>query len=111
SAYSEAMDHLTAGLKLLERLPESTDRDRRELGMQIALARSFTITSGLGGADAARALLRARELSKAIGEPGELFTMLCGLVSHYNLQLQLHTAYELGQELLTLAQSAKQPIG
>jgi predicted ATPase len=37
--------------------------------------------------------------------------MLCGLVSHYTLQLQLHAAYELGQELLTLAENAKQPIG
>jgi class 3 adenylate cyclase/tetratricopeptide (TPR) repeat protein len=111
SAYSEAKEHLTVGLELLKRLPETADRDHKELGMQVALARSFAITSGLGAADAGRALLRARELSKAIGEPAELFTMLCGLVSHYTLQLQLAAGYKLGQELLALAKTAKQPVG
>jgi class 3 adenylate cyclase/tetratricopeptide (TPR) repeat protein len=111
SAYGEAKEYLTTGLELLKRMPQETDRDRRELGMQIALARSFSVTSGLGGADAGRALLRAHELTRAIDAPAELFTMLCGLVSHYALQLQLKASYNLGQELLALAENAKQPIG
>ena len=110
SAYSEAVEHLTAGLELLNNLPEHADSERQELGMQIALARSLTITRGLGGAETARALLRARELCGAIGEPGELFTVLQGLMSHYIWQLHLRAAYELGRELLNLAESTKEPI-
>ena len=111
SAYREAVDHLTAGLELLRRLPENAERDRRELGLQIALARSLTITRGLASAETARALLRARELCQAIGNTAELFTVLCGLVPLYLQRLELRRAYELGQELLGVAQSAKEPIG
>jgi predicted ATPase len=89
SAYGEAVDHLTAGLELLRRLPENAERDRRELGLQIALARSLTITRGLASAETARALLRARELCQAIGNTAELFTVLCGLVPLYLQRLQL----------------------
>jgi tetratricopeptide (TPR) repeat protein len=111
SAYSEAVEHLSTGLNLLKKLPENRDRDQRELGLQIALARSLTITRGPGSSEVAGALHRARELCGGIGAPTELFTVLYGLVSHHLQRLQLHTAYELGQELLTLAKHGKEPTG
>jgi len=111
SAYGEAVEHLTAALELLRTLPENVERDRRELGLQIALARSLTITRGLASAETAHALLRARELCQAIGNTAELFTVLCGLVPLYLQRLQLRRAYDLGQELLGLAQSPKVAIG
>jgi len=105
SAYSEAMDHLTAGLEVLKGLPENSERTRRELALQIALSQSMGMTRGLGRPEAGRALLRARELCELVGRAADLLTVLIGLMAHYTLQLRLRDAHELGRELLAMMQS------
>jgi predicted ATPase len=47
---------------------------------------------------------RARELCEQVGEAPQLFQVLRGLQFFYQLRMELHTARELGEELLTLAQ-------
>jgi class 3 adenylate cyclase len=106
-AYNEAMDYLTAGLEVLKRLPENSERTGRELGLQIALSQSMGMTRGLGRPEVGRALLRARELCELVGRPADLLTVLIGLMTHYTLQLRLRVAHELGHELLAMMQSSE----
>jgi predicted ATPase len=46
SAYTDAMRALTSALELLMRLPESPERDQRELGLQTTLGPVLMITKG-----------------------------------------------------------------
>src|SRR5262249_15466012 len=46
SAYTDAMRGLTAALELLMRLPESSDRDRREFALQTTLGPVLMMTKG-----------------------------------------------------------------
>jgi adenylate cyclase len=110
SAYHESVDNLTAALELLRALPESNEREHRELALQIALAESLTVPVGLGRPEGARVLLRARDLCQALGDSDGLFVVLLGLMWHYILQLQLRRAREVGEQLLRIAEGAKQPI-
>src|SRR5262249_43795785 len=51
-----------------------------------------------------QAYARARELCQQIGEPPQLFQVLRGLWYFYLHRVELQTARELGEQLLTLAQ-------
>jgi class 3 adenylate cyclase/tetratricopeptide (TPR) repeat protein len=109
SAYGEAVGYLTSGLELLKNLPDDRDRARRELKIQVSLAESLRWTKGLGSLESGRALLRAREICTLLGESTELFAVLVGLAWHHQLRMHLQTAYDLGQQLLTLTASTDEP--
>jgi class 3 adenylate cyclase len=109
SAYSEAVADLTAGLKMLKDLPESSPRTQLELDLQLALAPALRWTKGVGSPENERAWSRARELCEALGERTHLFAILQGLESHHLVQLNLATARELVRQLLALATDAADP--
>ena len=50
---------------------------------------------------------RARELCQHLEDPHQLFPVLRGLWSYYNVRAELQTAHALGEQLLTLAQQAQ----
>jgi len=52
---------------------------------------------------------RARELAQQIGDTAQLFPVLRGLYVFYLLRGKLSTAHELGERLLSLAQSVQDP--
>src|SRR5262249_56401916 len=56
-----------------------------------------------------KAYARARDLCRQIGEPPELFTVLFVLRAFYMVRGEHRTAREVGEELLGLAQSARDP--
>jgi predicted ATPase len=56
-----------------------------------------------------QAYTRARELCQQVGETPELAPVLFGLWRFYLVRAQLHTARELGETLLRLAQQAHDP--
>jgi predicted ATPase len=109
SAYTEAIAHLTRGLELLQPLPDTPERTRRELGLQVALATPLTATKGLGAAEVGDTHNRARELCQQIGETPELFPVLWGLCTFYGTRAEWQTARTLGEQLLRLAQRAQDP--
>ena len=45
-AYHEASDHCQKGLALLERLPDTAERQRQELALRMSLATALTVTQG-----------------------------------------------------------------
>jgi predicted ATPase/class 3 adenylate cyclase/ribosomal protein L40E len=110
SAYTEAVGHLSSALELLNRLPDDREHSRRELELQFAIAESLRWAKGGGSEETERALIRARELCGQVGGKAELFAVLQGLHVHYTARmLDLNTARDLGEQLLTLAEGADDP--
>jgi predicted ATPase len=109
SAHVEAIAHLHQGLALLETLPETPERIRREVDMLIALGGSLNATKSIAAPEVAQTYLRAQHLCQYLAEPQRLFPVLRGLWNHYNIRAELQTAHTLGEQLLTLAQQVQDP--
>jgi TOMM system kinase/cyclase fusion protein len=109
SAYVEAIAHLTKGLALLETLPDTPERSRQELLVQMTLGPALMATKGGGAPEVERLYTRARELCERVGEPSELFWVLWGGWYGYNVRGEHQRARELGEELLRLAERIQDP--
>ena len=68
--------HLTKGLEVLHTLPDTPERARQELGLQITLGPALLATKGLAAPEVERAYTRARELCQQVGETPQLFPVL-----------------------------------
>ena len=109
SAHVEAISNFTNGLDLLTALPDSPERAQQELDMQIVIGQALSATQGWGAPEVRQAYTRARELCQQVGDKSQLFQVVTGLRSFYQLHADYQMAYELGQELLTLAQRQDDP--
>jgi len=67
SAYGEAITHLTRGLELLSHLPDTPERSRHELDVQITLGHAFTAPKGQASPEMEHAFTRARTLCEQVG--------------------------------------------
>jgi predicted ATPase len=104
SAHVEAVEHLTKGLEVLQRLPETTGRARRELAFQVSLGPSLLATRSHGVPEVGRALTRARELSEYLGDSTQLCKALVGLFIFHGSRGELMCSRALGERYLALAQ-------
>ena len=109
SAHVEAIAHLSKGLELLSTLPDTPERAQQELTLQIALGGPLMATKGHAAPEAERAYTRARELCQQMEATSQLFPALSGLFSFSFVRAKYHTAHELGEQLLRLAQSVQAP--
>jgi predicted ATPase len=96
--------HLTKGLEVLATLPDTPERAQQELEMQLTLGPALITTKGQASPEVLHAYARARELCQQVGETPQLFQVLRGLWYFYLHRMELQTAQELGEQLLTLAQ-------
>jgi predicted ATPase len=109
SAHAEAISHLTKGLELLKALPDTSERNQRELRLQLALGTALIATKGPAAPETEHAYARARALCGQVGETPWLFPVLGGLCSFYQQRGEFRTACELAEQLLRLAQSTQDP--
>jgi predicted ATPase/class 3 adenylate cyclase len=109
SGYADAITSLSAGLELLQRLAENSERISRELSLQLALGRALIVVKGYAAPEVERAYNRARELCSRLGDPAELFPALYGLWVVHLVRGELRRSYELAEQLLRQAQSAHDP--
>src|SRR6266545_2228686 len=109
SAYLEAISHVTTGIELLRTLPETPEHTQQALTLQIALGTALQNAKGHAAPEVEHAYTQARALCQQVGETPELVPALFGLWRFYLGRLQLHTARELGDTLLRLAQRAADP--
>src|SRR5262249_45671752 len=105
SAHQEAITLLTKGLVLLPTLPATSERSRHELDLQLALGPALMAIKGFAAPEVGHAYARARALCKQMGDSPQLFSVLFGLWIFYANRGELPTARELGEELLSLAQT------
>ncbi len=109
SASADAIGSLTAAIDLLQRLPDSPERRRRELPLQLTLGVTLIPVKGWAVAETERAYTRAHQLCERLGNPPELFLALCGLWALHYLRAQLRAAYDVAEQLILLAQNAQNP--
>ncbi len=72
SANIEAIGHLNRGLEVLRTLPETIERARQELALQVALTGPLVASKGYAATEAAAAAIRARELCERVGDVDRL---------------------------------------
>jgi TOMM system kinase/cyclase fusion protein len=106
SANVEAIAHLTKGLAVLRTLPDAPERARQELALQVALSVPFILTRGYTAPEVEATCERARELCQQIGDIPQLFFPVYGLFRFYLMGGRFHTAHELAEQLVRLAQHA-----
>jgi predicted ATPase/class 3 adenylate cyclase len=109
SAHVEAISHFTAGIELLRSLPETPMRTQHAVTLHLALGAALQIAKGHAAPEVEHAYTQAYAWCQQMGETPELGPVLFGLWRFYNTRAQLHTARELGETLLRLAQRAHDP--
>jgi len=107
SAHVEVISHLRTGLALLQTLPDTPERLQREVDLLIALGASLRATQGTGAMDVGETYTRARQICQQLEEPLQLFPILRGLWNYHLIRAEYHTAHELGEQLLILAQQVQ----
>jgi predicted ATPase len=105
----EAISHCTTGIELLKTLPETPERTQHSLTLHIALGSALQMAKGLATPEVEHAYTQAYALCQQVGETPELAQALLGLWRFYAVRPQLHTAREIGETLLRLAQRADDP--
>jgi predicted ATPase len=101
----EAVAHLRQGLEVLATLPETPERTQHELTLQAALGASLMAVKGFSAPEVERAYARAYELCQQVGDTPQLCLVLWGLLQFYIVRAEIPTALELGERLISLAQS------
>jgi len=104
SANEEAIRHCNRALALLETLPKSSERDRQELSLQLALAAPHQAARGYAAPETGRAYARAYELCQQMGETPELLPALWSLGSFYFARAEHEKSIELTKRVLSLVQ-------
>jgi predicted ATPase len=109
SANLEAINHVTTGIELLKTLPETPKHTQQALTLHIALGAALLVTKGHAAPEVEHAYTQAHTLCQQVGETLQLAPVLFGLWRFYLVRSQLHTARELGEALLRLAQRTDDP--
>jgi predicted ATPase len=78
-ATTEAVSLCQRGLETNRRMPDSAERARLELKLQMTLGPSLMTVKGFAATDTLRTFLRARELCEQLGDDLQLFRVLFGL--------------------------------
>jgi class 3 adenylate cyclase/predicted ATPase len=110
SAHADAIGNLNLATDLLQKLPESPERIRRELFLQLTLGPALIAIEGYAAQAVERVYARACSLCEGLGEPAQLFPALFGLWAVYYLRGELSKAYALAEQLMLRAESAKDPV-
>jgi predicted ATPase len=106
-AHYEAVALARRGLALLQTLPDTPGRARRELSLQMTLGVQLQVTQGYAAPEAERTYARARVLCEQMQEAPPLFPVLWGLWLVYKVRSELGKAAELAERLFSLAQDAQ----
>jgi DNA-binding winged helix-turn-helix (wHTH) protein/predicted ATPase len=109
-AHQEAVTLLTKGVELLKTLPDTLDRARQDLLLQMTLGRALMGLKGYAAPEVERTYARALELSRQLGESPQLLPVLFGLLLFYSMRANLKTALELDTQLQSFVQLHPTPI-
>lgn len=102
SSNVEAIDHLEIGLRLLEGLPASPWRDRRELELMTRLGAALTAAKGFAAAEVEAAYAGARSICERVEDATAVFPVLRGLWVYDLVRAEWRTAQELSEQMLAL---------
>ncbi len=103
SAFREALGHLERSRAALRKVPESHERDRRELAIQVAYGTAAAALRSYATPEVKEAFSRAWVLYRRVGEAPVIFSALRGLFLHSLIGGDLETARETTLRLLAAA--------
>ena len=103
SAYTEAIAAVREALALLATQPDSPETARQELALQLTLGPALRLAQGLT-AEMEQAFVRAQALCERVGEPAQLFSLLCRLWQVFLYKGDFPRMQEVAQRLVQIAQ-------
>jgi class 3 adenylate cyclase/predicted ATPase len=105
----EATGQYQKALQCLILLPETLERSKIELNIQLSLGLCFIAARGYSADDTRKAFERACELSAELGEQQKELQAIFGLWGHYWMIARHDRAIELGETLLAKATALRDP--
>jgi len=110
NSHREAAQLAGRGLDALLKLPETTERDERELGLQLTLG--FSLQSDLSWAapETGVAFNRARRLCEQMGDDPRFFAALVGAWAYHIPRAEFKAAHGLCEQMLQLAEQSQDPV-
>jgi class 3 adenylate cyclase/predicted ATPase len=107
SANVEAIRHLQKGLDLLQMLPESSERERVQLGIDVILGQALIAGRGYAASETKDVLLRAKGLLHHLTESSDRFAVLYGIWACYYVAGEVALQQQAAVEFLKAAEQAK----
>ncbi|MGD9680836.1 MAG: protein kinase [Candidatus Obscuribacterales bacterium] len=105
----EAIEHLTSGLKALEALPESRQRDDLELETLTRLGMAYQSARGYAAPEVGVTFKRARSLCERTGSPEQLFEVVWGNWTWHLVRGELELCADLADDMMSLAKYGNDP--
>jgi len=107
SAHQNAIQDLHKGLEVIQRLPDSPERMRKELDYRKALGVTMMAAKGWAAKEVLDAYTRARVLCEALNDERELFIVLRGEGQYRMIRGESRVASGLGERCVALAASSQ----
>jgi tetratricopeptide (TPR) repeat protein len=104
--YAQALANLEPALRLIERLPEGTEKLRAELGQRLMEGRTVTGLYGLGSPERLQAYQRVCELSEQLSDDSALLIGLVNVGFAYSNRMGAERAREFASRCLSRSESA-----
>ena len=105
----EAGDHYRGALGLLIELPNTSERDRQELTLQVALGTVLLDSENWSHPEIASVFARAEELAKSLRENSRLVSALLGLLISCTGSGRFRLALEVAERMLRVADDNNDP--
>jgi class 3 adenylate cyclase/tetratricopeptide (TPR) repeat protein len=110
SANVEAIANFRKALQLLNALPETPERTKQEIDIQLALGIPLIAVQGYASAEAREAFSRARTLCLRLGNIPEYFQALFGLWGHSWMCGKNDDALRMADEFLSRSRALSDPV-
>ncbi len=110
SANVEAITHLQHALECLQEMPQSQERDRREIDMQIMIAVPLAFVRGYAHKSVLSAYARAQSLCREYGETERLFKVVYGQFRSTMLGGEYEISKQNADRLVSLCQDLSSPL-
>ena len=111
SAMAEAATQFQKGLDQLALLPDTRERQRKELEFRSGLGAALLIVKGFAAPETGHAYARARELWEQQGSPSEFLQVPHGQSHYHALRGELDLAQRLDEDLLRLSRQRNDSAG
>ena len=103
AAYRQAMSLIEAAMKLVEKLPEATERSHTELALRTIESMAAQVLHGTSSMERERVIRRMCELGERIGERDRFVRALCTLSIVYFARNESARGLELARRCIAIA--------
>jgi predicted ATPase len=111
SAMAEAAAQFQKGLDQLALLPDTRERQRKELEFRSGLGAALLIVKGFAAPETGHAYARARELWEQLGSPSEFLQVPHGQSHYHALRDELDLAQSMDEDLLCRSRQRNDSAG